>query len=124
MLSTMRLAPRYSDGGVYLGHAPQFTIDLARFDRVVEKITRGLYFAEFNERVPAERESEVFVNPSDDLFGDPALRQVFESGQGRVVGDVFQYRIARAAEPPGVALCVMLLFGSIAMVCSLLRPGA
>ncbi len=41
-----------SAGGIYLGTAPGYDVDLSRLDRVAARITTGLYFHEFGKRIP------------------------------------------------------------------------
>jgi hypothetical protein len=119
----MDRTPVYSPTGDYLGE--KFTIDRDRFDQVVDKIGRGLYFHAFGERVPTERESEVILSPPREVFENPVVRAVIAEGLGGPIGgQTFEYRIMRAPEPPGVALCLMLFFGTIPVMCSLLRPEA
>jgi hypothetical protein len=126
MLGSMGTAPVVTPAGVYLRHAPTFTIDAEPCERVVEKITRGLYFYEFNERAPLGRPVEVILRPTLEME-NPTVMAVGQYGRGREVGrDAFRYRIDRAPELtlPGVAMCVMWFFGTIPMICSLLRPEA
>ena len=124
MLEAMGSAPIPSASGEYLGHAPTFSIDRDQFDKVVDKITRGLYFHVYGRRVPPERTSEVILSPSRETFGQEAVQIVLAAGASGKIGQVFEYRIGRPQEPPGVAMAVMLFFGTIAVISSLLRPEA
>ena len=120
MLSSMGSAPLLGPEGVCLGYAPTFTIDRQQFDPVIEKITRGLYWDAFSERVPTARVSEVFLTPPPDWFQHEVVKSVIHEGVGRSIGNqAFEYRIGRAPEPPGVAMCVMLFFGTIPVICNL-----
>lgn len=125
MLGSMGRAPMHSPAGLYLGHAPTFTIDRDQFDRVADKITRGLYFHAFAQRVPSEHTSEVIFSPQPEVFENPDIKAVVAEGfGGSVGGQAFAYRIARAPEPPGIAICIMLFFGTIPVISSLLHPEA
>ena len=122
MLAAMYQTPVTTPAGLYLGHASALHIDRKGFDRVVEKITRGLYFATFSERVPSEQIAQVTLSPLPEVFEDVAMKQIIDEGAGGSIGDkAFAYRIARAQEPPGVAMCVRVFFDAIWVICSLLR---
>lgn len=124
MLGSMGRAPMYSPAGLF-GHAPTFRPDYGQFDRVVDKITRGLYFHAFAQRVPSEHTSEVALRPPPEVFENPDIKAIIAEGfGGSVGGQAFVYRIARALELPGVAICIMLFFGTIPVMCWLLRPEA
>jgi hypothetical protein len=125
MLGSMGRAPMHSPVGLYLGHARTFTIDRDQFDRVADKIMRGLYFHAFAQRVPSEHTSRVVLSPPREVFENPDIKTVVAEGfGGSVGGQAFEYRIARALEFPGIAICIMLFFGTIPVISSLLRPEA
>jgi hypothetical protein len=125
MLSATERAAIHTPAGLYLGHGHILTIDRVKLDSVVDKITRGLYFHAFGERVPPERISEVILTPPREFFQNEVVKQIVLEGVGGTVGgQAFEYRIARAPEPPGVAMCIMLFFGTLPVVCTLLRPEA
>jgi hypothetical protein len=122
MLAAMYQAPVTTPAGLFLGHASAFHIDREAFDRVVEKIARGLYFATFRERVPLEHIAQVTLGPLPEVFEDADMKQIIAEGAGGPIGDkAFAYRIARASELPGVAMCVMVFFDAIWVICSLSR---
>jgi hypothetical protein len=123
MLASMGTAPEFGPEGQYLGLHSSFTVDRVQFDKVIDKIMRGLYMVEFGERVPRVRVSEVLLSPPAEVFENPVVAEIARYGGGRAVGDnAFAYRIAKASDIQGVALCLMLFFGTIAVVCTLLRP--
>lgn len=115
----------HSPAGLYLGHAPTFTIDRDQFDSVAVKIMRGLYFHTFGQRAPSERTYEVVLSPPREVFENPDIKAIVAEGfGGSVGGQAFAYRIVRAPEPPGVAICIMLFFGTIPVMSCLLRSEA
>jgi hypothetical protein len=128
MLSKVRMIPVHTPGGIYLGHAPALEgIDFGRLERVFEKIVRGLYFAEYGERPPADRHTQSMLDPHRELMGHPVAQLVLREGRGRRVSSgEFDYRIARAEDGSATALCVMLFWNVLPVLSWLLRtePGA
>ena len=43
-----------SSGGIYLGKAAGYDVDLARLDRVAARITTGLFYHQFGKRLPVD----------------------------------------------------------------------
>jgi hypothetical protein len=61
VLSGMGLVALRTPAGLHLGHAPGFNVDLARLDRVVARVTRGLYWHHHNHvRLPSDHEVGVW----------------------------------------------------------------
>jgi hypothetical protein len=119
MLSSMHAKDVLTPGGLYLGTATAFTIDRERFDRVAEKITRGLYFAEFAQRVPLDCAAHVLLTPPRQVLESPDVIRVIDEGRGRAIGgQAFAYRIAHALEVPCLVFCLMLFFEAIPVICS------
>jgi hypothetical protein len=120
MLSSMHEKEVRTAGGIYLGTATAFTVDRIQIDRVIEKITYGLYFTEFGRRCPAGGTAEVYLKPPGSYFDDPGVMQIINGGRGRSIGEqAFGYRIAYAIELPGLVFCYMLFFEAIPAVCTL-----
>jgi hypothetical protein len=91
----------------------------------VDKITRGLYFHAFVQRVPSEHTSKVVLRPPPEVFENPDIKAIVAEGfGGSVGGQAFAYRIAPALELPGVAACIMLFFGTIPVISYLQRAEA
>ena len=125
MLRSMEQRPLYSPAGLYLGDATTLTVDRNRFDRVLDKIARGLYFHTSNEkeRIPAECAAEVIFNPGLETFENPDIKAIITASHGRSVGgQTFEYRIARADEPANAVMCFMVFFGTLPMVVGFFWP--
>jgi hypothetical protein len=75
----MTRVPVRTPAGIYLGHAGAYNVDLARLDRVVERITRGLFWHHRQQRVPAGVEVVA--------YSEEGMRGLSED-VGRDVGDV------------------------------------
>jgi hypothetical protein len=67
-LRTMEIIPRYTDSGLYVGHAPAFTADKKRLLRVAQRTVKGLFYHERKIRLP----NDFVVTPSiaTDFLGD------------------------------------------------------
>jgi hypothetical protein len=66
--SSMGLVALRTPAGLHLGYAPGFNVDLARLDRVVARVTRGLYW-HHHDRVRLPDNHEVVVWSEDGLRG-------------------------------------------------------
>lgn len=51
-LSQIRNVTIKSPGGLYLGEAPGLPIDHSRLQRIIEKVVRGLFFHEYDKKLP------------------------------------------------------------------------
>lgn len=58
-MKTLRLEDRYTPSGIFLGKAPAFTVNTVRLERVVQRITCGLYYCETNDPLPRQFEIRV-----------------------------------------------------------------
>jgi len=123
MLSTIKRVRMVTAGGLHLGYGHTFEVDLDRFDRVVEKVARGLWFAEFQEQLPQDRIASVLLNPPREGQAGELIEAVFQNGSGKDIGPgIFEYRIAKVPDVPGVGACGMIFFEATLVMCSLLRP--
>lgn len=98
--------------GLHLGRRTAITFEIPRLIRVVNKIVRGLYLAEFDERLPHDHPvNSVFIQ-SQSQFDDVApLRSSLRPGRRQCPG-VFEYVCGRAAEKPEGSLWIVRFFGT------------
>jgi hypothetical protein len=123
LLKGVRSVPIYTPAGIYLGDAPAFRADIGRMGTVLSKVARGLYYAEYGERMPADRVVHSMVDPNGGLTQHPVLQHVLRDGRGRSIGgDTFEYRMQRASDVPGTGLCIMLFWRRILVFSWLIRP--
>jgi hypothetical protein len=126
---SMKNVPIVSEGGLYVGSATEFAFDAKTHDRVIERITRGLYFHHFGEPLPFELPVEVIpiCDGSDWLTAiKPFLRSM-------KVGDIgghaaFEYAYARAEDERDGSLWIYRFYerhvaaattGSLAVRCDM-----
>jgi hypothetical protein len=62
-LKTIKRVPVRTPAGLYAGVAPIFEIDHETFGKIVDKIARGLWFAEFGVPLPLDRVAQIILNP-------------------------------------------------------------
>lgn len=90
-----QLRERRDKAGIITGSGRAFELDLPRFNRIVEKIVRGLFFFKSHERLPDTHEVGIFP---DDAFWDMAGFQSLGPGWEPAAGlgdDVFTCRCQR-----------------------------
>ncbi len=108
LLSNVRRIQLATPSGIYVGSTLGFDVDLDRIHRVVERIVRGLFFHETNQRLKEGYEVCAYSNDSlrhlnqDDL---ERLRQTIllplAQTQPKEIGkDLFSYRFQQVEEDP------------------------
>jgi hypothetical protein len=107
LLESMKEVPVYSPGGIYLGDATSYDVDLQRLCRVIERITRGLYFHEFEDRLSDLQRCVVYALDGFSLASpdiDASVRRILDQavlGKSRIFGNkVFTYWVQRLDESP------------------------
>lgn len=100
----------HTEGGLYLGHTRRYPVEVARMNRVIEKIVRGLYYHEYRRRVPVEFGVVPMMTPSATLAKSPAFQVALMAPSRFRGGDVFEYKIAEVTDCPGAAIVLMAFF--------------
>jgi hypothetical protein len=86
--------------GIFLEHRTGFNYDAPRFTRVMEKIVRGLYFEEFNERLPVDCPiASMFLHTPGQFQVAARLSHQLLLG-GRIWPRAFEYRFGRVKDKP------------------------
>jgi hypothetical protein len=113
-----------SSGGVFLGRAVAYDVNLDTLNRVVSRCLSGLYFRHFKARVPDDYLAQGFVEPPPASLRMPVAQALMSRQPCSVGAGVFDYWIARAdpPAPEGVALCMMRFFGSMIAVGFVMPP--
>lgn len=120
LLNSMKQLPIYTPGGVYLGHAATYDVDLKRLCNVIERTTRGLYYHEYRERVPDGHICMTYALEGFASAGSEVkalIRQVMREallGQKRELGgDVFTYWFRRLDTSEPTTLWAFLVYGRV-----------
>jgi hypothetical protein len=123
MEKSMGVADVFSQGGIYLGSAPGYDVDLRRLNRVAKRMVSGLFYHEFGERLPDTHEAVAFAE-SGYKGSDPAtvdwLREkcrVIQSSAARVRGEgVFTYWVRRTEEDPYTTGWVLIFYKAVGFI--------
>ena len=100
-------------GGIWLGRAMGYNVDLGRVDRVLQRMVRGLYFIERGCRVPSDVLLAAFSEPPPDAFHWPTIQALIARGGHRVARGAFEYWFSAVDDRPEWALCLMQFFGGV-----------
>lgn len=121
LLASVKEVPVFSRGGIYLGNGMSYTVEVQRLARVAERITLGLYYREFGERLPDSHQCVAFPGAAIDLSDVEAaarLQRIVRfavSGRKNVIGDnVFAYGVNQIARWETV--WVHLVYGKAAFI--------
>ncbi len=93
VLNSLQVRPLHSKGGVYLGRLPVVDVDLGRLDHVVARLTRGLYWHHFGERLPTDCEVVAWSETGLSNIGSHALVRVRAVANALLGG--MEHRLAR-----------------------------
>ena len=107
-------------GGIYLADRTAFAWPAHYHDPIIEKITRGLYFHEFKEVLPATAAIKVYwCKTLEDIYSytrqvNPDMRQLWhELPDKRNAGkSAFRYCFGRAAEDPVYTVWIFDFYGA------------
>jgi hypothetical protein len=98
----------YSKGGIFLEQRPGFRYDRKRIQRIIEKITRGLFWHEKGSRLGNDYSVIDFkLNP---VMPDELLQVVQTTPLKSVANGIFRYGFTQCAEDENSALWVFVFF--------------
>ncbi|MBI2470240.1 MAG: hypothetical protein HYV59_03235 [Planctomycetes bacterium] len=113
-----------SGGNIYLGTAPGYDVDLRRLDRVAARITAGLYFYEFGNRVPGNLHVTAYSTSGLDNVNSDAKARVFNifnkvtRNQPRVFGEnVFAYWFQQVQGHDTMSAWVLAFYERVEFLC-------
>lgn len=107
-------------GGIYLGSAPGFQMEVERVNRVLSKMVRGLYFHEYSRRLPSDAVVFVEISPDLDRLRAPVFSAALAQAPKRL-GAVFTWR-AFAVE--GAPTCTSWAMGFYDTILAIGLTGA
>ena len=111
-----------SEVGIFLGKAPALKLNKRRFDRVAERIIRGLFWHEKRHPVP---DQYIVLNRQSNF--EPAVKAL---GAGaslfveprHIAGGAFAYTYASSAEDPSSSAWLSMIYGVIPFVGYTVKP--
>ena len=116
----------YSPGGIYLGKRLAFTVNLKRIQKVVAKITRGLFYKEAGRILPQDYGISVDSNDTLETMDESSLSDLQNlilrpllSTEERSIGDgAFRYRYAIPDDGDGfVSVWALTFYGTMPFLC-------
>ncbi len=107
--------------GLYLGRRPAFNVDLSRLDRVVARITRGLYWHHRRSRIPDGFEVAVFSedglrdlhNPERERIRREIATPILINPCHSVGRGVMRYWYASMPDPPHAPAWIYEFYGNV-----------
>lgn len=130
LVRSIREVPVRTAAGLHAGTATAFDVDLARLDRVVERVTKGLFWRHRGHRLPEDfavrsyseeglREVDSETMDSIRTVVEPVLRQSINS-----VGDgVLNYWFAFATDEPDASAWVFEFYKDVRFAALTVRGG-
>lgn len=121
----------YSPGGIYMGKRLAFTVDFERIQKVVAKITRGLFYNESGRILPQNYGVSVDSNDTLEQIDANLLHDLQKtiikpllSAQERIIGDgAFRYRYAIPDDGDGFVSVWALTFYRMMPFLCICGPG-
>jgi len=114
----------HSPSGLYLGISPTFNVDLERLGRVTNRIVRGLFYKEFDRRLPESHDVQSFAESGlrhlnvDLLTTVRSMAGILKSGPPRMIGDgIFEYWYQATAEDSNTSVWLLRFFASESFLC-------
>lgn len=120
-----RMQPRYTRGGLYLGHYWLVDLENDRVTAIFEKIVQGLYYRIRSERLNREYIYQVWR--IDPVHANDAVDQMHRMSQAPAngpyyIGDVFGCLFRYADEDPSVTFWLLWFYHSIVYAVATTAP--
>jgi hypothetical protein len=117
--------------GLHLGRRFVFDVDLSRLDRVVDRITRGLYWHHLRSRIPEEFEVAVFSEDGMRALGAPEIEwiqkdivtPVLNSPLHSIGRGVMRYWYASASDKPDSSVWIYEFYDDVKFVALVVPPS-
>jgi hypothetical protein len=124
IVRSMRDVDLYSASGIYLGRGATYDPEDPRICRVAARIVRGLYWREFQSRLPDSHGVAVYLVSNFDaraagvIDGLRRLVNFATTGRVRVVhAKVFHYAMQSVPDKEGACVIVMTFYGYTPILC-------
>ena len=75
LFAGLHVAARFTKSGIFIGTDSKIELDLPRFNRIIEKIIRGIYFLKSQKPFPSTHEICVF--PGNGFWNDEGFQNLF-----------------------------------------------
>jgi hypothetical protein len=129
IISDTMIVELKSPSGLYLGRRLAYNVDMNRICRVIERISRGLYFVESQKILGLENEVCVYANEDFKLETKDFINQFtntilvpLSNTQPKIIGNnVFEYRYQIVKENPLFSVWWMSFYGCVPFL-TMTRP--
>jgi hypothetical protein len=111
-----RIAPITSKGGIIVGTGFQIEIDMPRFNRIIEKIIRGIYFFKSQKILPSEYQVDVY--PGNGFWDKPDFNSLLGSmSRSEHFGDdVFAFRYVADRKDTNRIMFLLYFYGDMGIL--------
>jgi len=121
LLKSLRRISLTTPGGIYLGQAGGYDVDIARLDRVASRVVRGLLYHELGARLDENYEVAVYSEDglaSADLPTLSELRRTIlaplSSRPAKTIGNgVFEYRYSLTERSDSSSAWLLVFYGQV-----------
>ncbi len=125
LVSSIESVTVNSESGIFLGTQPVVRLEVARVNRVLRKMVRGLFFHEFGRRLPVEdKHLWVEIKPDPKRLDQHPLALVRSNSAppAKVLGDVFVYRYFALNDAPDTTVWLLGFYDSVPAAAISLAP--
>jgi len=120
----MRKIPVHSPGGLFLGHAAEYDVDLGRLGKVTNRIVMGLFLKEFGQRLASTHDVRSFAETGlRDINSElrtnlTNMVSALHSRPSRTIGDkVFEYTFQATLEDANTTAWLFRFFEAESFLC-------
>jgi hypothetical protein len=121
---TMHRADFQTTGGIYTGPIPAFETSNRRMRRIIERVTRALFYYELGFRVPEDYQTDVllWVEETPDFL--QSMMPFFKNSKGvrQIGGGVFSYVYTVAPQTSATTMWIFRFFGRAIMMGRTIPP--
>lgn len=125
LLHNIRPVNVFTPSGLFLGRKSAYDVNLARLDRVAERITKGLFFHERGYRLPDSYGVEAFsesglqdMREVDKQALQATILQPLLSNTPKTIGNrVFTYWVASSDTDANITAWLLLFYEQVAFLC-------
>ena len=113
-----RVAFRKTESGIIVAGGVCVEFDRPRFNRIIEKIIRGIYF--FKSRVVFPSGYQIDVYPGNDFWKDPVVGSLINQMSPKLDfgDDVFAFHFLRDKEDPNRIVWLFVFYGNMGILAS------
>lgn len=120
ILGGAQLRDVLSPSGLYVGQRPAYDVNVGRLDRVVARIVKGLFYHEFNRRLPETHEVAAYFEEGFGCVDSTTMANVLRLCSNVTAevptergANVFRFWYKAAEDSPDTSLWVLQFYGTL-----------